>query len=56
MSEYISLDNTELNDKQILEDLEKAREMYEDGALLETADILQNIAEAIRNWDPDCQI
>ena len=35
ISKYLSIDNTELYDNTILEDLEKARDMYEDGELLE---------------------
>lgn len=53
MGKYISKDNTKLYDNQILEDLEKARDMYEDGELLETADMLQHIADAIRSWKPE---
>ena len=53
MREYISKDNTKLYDNRILEDLERARDMYEDGELLETADMLSHIAEAIRSWKPE---
>lgn len=55
MGKYISKDNTKLYDNRILKDLEKAIHMYENGELLETADMLQNIADAIRSWKPETE-
>ena len=40
-----------LNDEAIIEDLRKAIEMYEDGEVLETADLLEKISRAIYSWD-----
>lgn len=47
---YLNKGKTELNDNAIIKDLEKAREMYENGELFETADLLQEIAGAITDW------
>lgn len=47
---YLSKNNTEINDAAILEDVNKAKEMYEDGELLEAADLMQKIACAIKAW------
>lgn len=49
-NKYLSKNNTEINDEAILKDMDKAREMYEDGALLEAADLMQEIARAIKAW------
>lgn len=47
---YLSKNNTEINDRAILKDMDKAKEMYEDGELLEAADLMQEIARAIKAW------
>lgn len=47
---YLSRNNTEINDRAILEDMDKAKEMYKDGELLEAADLMQKIARAIKAW------
>lgn len=49
-NKYLSKNNTEINDEAILKDMDKAREMYEDGELLEAADLMQEIARAIKSW------
>lgn len=49
-NKYHSKNNTKMNDEAILEDIDKAKEMYEDGALLEAADLMQEIARAIKAW------
>ena len=49
-NKYLSKNNTEINDEAILKDMDKAREMYEDGALLEAADLMQKLARAIKAW------
>lgn len=49
-NKYLSKNNTEINDEAILKDMDKAKEMYEDGALLEAADLMQEIARAIKAW------
>ena len=50
MSRYLSKSNTVINDEAILKDMDKAKEMYEDGELLEAADLMQKIARAIKAW------
>ena len=47
---YLSRNNTKINDEAILRDIDKAKEMYEDGELLEAADLMQKIACAIKAW------
>lgn len=47
---YLSKNNTEINDRAILEDIDKTKEMYKDGELLEAADLMQEIARAIKAW------
>lgn len=49
MSKYKKKD--ELDDEAIIEDMEKAIEMYEDGEVLETADLLEKISKAICSWN-----
>lgn len=49
-NKYLSKKNTEINDKAILKDMDRAKEMYEDGELLEAADLMQEIARAIKAW------
>lgn len=49
-NKYLSKNNTKINDRAILEDIDKAKEMYEDGELLEAADLMQEIARAIKSW------
>lgn len=49
-NKYLGKNNTKINDEAILKDMDKAREMYEDGALLEAADLMQEIARAIKAW------
>lgn len=49
-NKYLSKNNTEINDEAILKDMDKAKEMYEDGELLEAADLMQEIARAIKAW------
>lgn len=51
MSKYKTKDG--LDDEAIIADLKKAIEMYEDGEVLETADLLEKISRAIYSWD-DC--
>ena len=48
MSKYKTKDG--LNDEAIISDLKKAIEMYEDGEILETADLLGEIIKAIYSW------
>lgn len=47
---YLSKNNTKINDRAILEDIDKVKEMYKDGELLEAADLMQKIARAIKAW------
>lgn len=49
-NKYLSKKNTEINDEAILKDMDRAKEMYEDGELLEAADLMQEIARAIKSW------
>lgn len=49
-NKYLSKKNTEINDEAILKDMDRAKEMYEDGELLEAADLMQEIARAIKAW------
>ena len=44
---YISDDFKELNDELIIEDLKACLEMFENGEILEAAEIMNNIAYAI---------
>lgn len=48
---YISEDCSELYDDVIIKDLKEAVEMYENGELVEVADMLNNISFAINQWD-----
>lgn len=41
----------ELKDELIIADLKKAAELYEDGAIIETRDLLQEIVCAINEFD-----
>ena len=52
-SEYYDYDTNELNDKEILRDMGKAKEMYENGEILEAASLLRELAGAIESLDPD---
>ena len=48
---YISEDCSELYDDVIIKDLKETVEMYENGELVEVADMLNNISFAINQWD-----
>lgn len=50
MNKYINNDGT-LKDKKIVEDIRKAADMYENGELVETYDVLFEITEAINNFN-----
>lgn len=43
--------NGELQDKKIIEALQKAADWYEDGAIAEVRDLLVNIVNAIDEFD-----
>lgn len=52
MGKYIDKKGN-LKDNKILKDMDAAKEMYENGELLETARILKHIATAIESWEPN---
>lgn len=49
MCKYINNDGT-LNDKKVAEDIRIAADMYEDGEIVETHDLLLEILEAIEGF------
>jgi len=53
-NKYLSKGNKEINDDKILKDMDMAKTMYEDGELLEAADVLSEIVYAIRHWKGPC--
>lgn len=44
-------DNLYLDDDRILHDMDEAKTLYEDGSIVEAADILTNIVNAIHLFD-----
>lgn len=52
-SKYMNPDGT-LKDRKILNDIRKAADWYEDGAIAEAQQMLSEIVEAIELFDPFC--
>lgn len=52
MSKYLNNDGT-LKDKEVVADIRKAADMYENGELIETQSILVEIANAINDFDAE---
>lgn len=50
MSKYLNNDGT-LKDKEVVADIHKAADMYENGELIETRDMLLEIINAIDDFD-----
>ena len=50
MNKYVNYDGT-LKDNKVLEDLDKAGNMYRQGELLETQDLLLEIVKAIKIFE-----
>lgn len=51
MDKFLKALNTELNDKAIVNALKDAINLYEDGAIVETKDILIDIINAISDFE-----
>ena len=51
MNKYYDSKNDELNDKQIIEDLKEAIDMYENGEILEVRDLLLDIINSIDEFN-----
>lgn len=45
------LNNNQLNDEKIVEDLQRAAEMYENGEIAEVKGMLLDIINAIDEWE-----
>lgn len=43
-------DNGFLNDALVLSEIDRAKALYEDGAIIESQDILANVVNAIQNF------
>jgi len=43
-------DNGFLNDALVLSEIDRAKALYEDGAIIEAQDILANVVNAIQNF------
>lgn len=52
MSKYLNNDGT-LKDKEVVADIRKASDMYENGELVETSSILTEIVNAINDFDAE---
>ena len=52
MSKYLNNDGT-LKDKEVVADIRKAADMYENGELIETQSILEEIVNAISDFDAE---
>ena len=52
MSKYLNNDGT-LKDKEVITDIRKAADMYENGELIESQSILLEIANAISDFDSE---
>lgn len=52
MSKYLNNDGT-LKDKEVVADIRKAADMYENGELIEAQSILMEIANAISDFDAE---
>lgn len=52
MNKYLNNDGT-LKDKQVVADIRKAADMYENGELVETQSILAEIVNAINDFDAE---
>lgn len=52
MSKYLNNDGT-LKDKEVVVDIRKAADMYEDGELIEAQSILVKIVNAIDDFDAE---
>ena len=50
MSKYLNNDGT-LKDKEVTADIRKAAEMYKNGEIIETHDILMELVNAIRTFE-----
>lgn len=50
MNKYLNNDGT-LKDKEVVADIRKAADMYENGELIETRDMLLEIINAIDDFD-----
>ena len=55
MSKYLNNDGT-LKDKEVVADIRKAADMYENGELIETRDMLLEIINAIDDFDVEKQL
>ena len=54
MSKYLNNDDT-LKDKEVVADIRKAADMYENGELIEAQSILVEIVNAIDDFDAEKQ-
>ena len=52
MGNYYDEDKDELNDEEILNGIDEAKRLYEDGDLIEAASVMQEIVNAITSWRP----